>query len=414
MSNSIEKRLIASMMTQVYKMGLTTISGGNISIRTEGDIIHITPSGIDKGSLSEIDIVTVDNNGISHGIHKRSSEYPFHKQIYQTRKDIHAIIHAHPIALVAISAARKLPQIHHLENVLETVKSVSMAKYALPSSELLGNRISKIFSQGYDVVLLENHGIVVGASSLDEAYKKLECLEFYVNSEIAAMHIGKLDMSEMKLVLPKIQWQINPSQITYERQKNELVKVAKRIYEHKLSTNSFTIVSTRIDEHTFIMTPSNRDISKLDKSSIVTISINDTMASDLPDPISVMIQEIYHTNEEIKSLIIATPCQTMAFAISNATLNTRIIPEGYILLKDSPKIDPNYEVIISTISRNTPVVIVKNHFIMTAGANLLQAYDRLEVLEFGANSMIKALSYGRVHSIDETEIDRINQVFDIW
>ena len=50
---------IVSIMSRIYNYGMTTTSGGNLSIRTpEGDI-WITPGGIDKGTLSEKEIVCV-------------------------------------------------------------------------------------------------------------------------------------------------------------------------------------------------------------------------------------------------------------------------------------------------------------------------------------------------------------------
>lgn len=61
-----------------------------------GDI-WITPSGIDKGSLTPRDIVQVKPDGTVIGIHKPSIELPFHAQIYRRRNDIKAVVHAPPL-----------------------------------------------------------------------------------------------------------------------------------------------------------------------------------------------------------------------------------------------------------------------------------------------------------------------------
>jgi len=37
---------------RIYRSGMTTTSGGNISIKDENGTIWITPSGVDKGSLT--------------------------------------------------------------------------------------------------------------------------------------------------------------------------------------------------------------------------------------------------------------------------------------------------------------------------------------------------------------------------
>ena len=50
---------LVMFMQRIYDKGLTTMSGGNLSIRdTEGNI-WITPAGIDKGTLTRKDIICV-------------------------------------------------------------------------------------------------------------------------------------------------------------------------------------------------------------------------------------------------------------------------------------------------------------------------------------------------------------------
>jgi len=94
---------------RIYRSGMTTTSGGNVSIRDDNGDIWITPSGVDKGSLTPKDIMCVKKDGTVIGPHKPSSELPFHKAIYETRPELTAIIHAHPPALVAFSIAHKVP-----------------------------------------------------------------------------------------------------------------------------------------------------------------------------------------------------------------------------------------------------------------------------------------------------------------
>ena len=55
------------------------------------------------------DIVCVRADGGVEGPHPPSSELPFHQAIYAARPDLHAIVHAHPVALVACSISRQVP-----------------------------------------------------------------------------------------------------------------------------------------------------------------------------------------------------------------------------------------------------------------------------------------------------------------
>ena len=79
---------LVMFMERIYKNGLTTTSGGNLSIMDDNGDIWITPSSIDKGSLTRQDIMQVKPDGTVIGIHKPSVELPFHRHIYQIRPDI--------------------------------------------------------------------------------------------------------------------------------------------------------------------------------------------------------------------------------------------------------------------------------------------------------------------------------------
>ena len=55
---------------RIYRGGMTTTSGGNISIRDKNGDIWITPSGVDKGSLTTKDIMQVKKDGTIIGPHR--------------------------------------------------------------------------------------------------------------------------------------------------------------------------------------------------------------------------------------------------------------------------------------------------------------------------------------------------------
>src|SRR5262245_47035997 len=80
---------IAAIMNRLYRNGLTTLSGGNLSIRDkDGSLwitpagLGITPTGIDKGNLKPEDVAHILPDGSTEGSQRPSSEYPFHRAIY--------------------------------------------------------------------------------------------------------------------------------------------------------------------------------------------------------------------------------------------------------------------------------------------------------------------------------------------
>src|SRR5450755_611156 len=103
---------ILQAIQRIYRYRMTTTSGGNLSIREDTGDIWITPARLDKGSLRREDIVCVRADGTVLGPHVPSSELPFHQEVYRERHDIHGIVHAHPVALVAFSLVHRIPDTH--------------------------------------------------------------------------------------------------------------------------------------------------------------------------------------------------------------------------------------------------------------------------------------------------------------
>ncbi|MCL2202258.1 MAG: class II aldolase/adducin family protein, partial [Oscillospiraceae bacterium] len=54
---------LVKMMNRIYSCRLTTTSGGNLSILDDNGDIWITPSGIDKGTLTRSDMCQVKKDG---------------------------------------------------------------------------------------------------------------------------------------------------------------------------------------------------------------------------------------------------------------------------------------------------------------------------------------------------------------
>ena len=98
---------LAQAMRRIYAKGYTTTSGGDLSLRDKDGSLWITPTAVDKGTLSREDILHVLCDGTVAGKHKVSCDMPFHAAVLKARPDLNCVLHAHSKALAAYSAARK-------------------------------------------------------------------------------------------------------------------------------------------------------------------------------------------------------------------------------------------------------------------------------------------------------------------
>lgn len=187
--------------------GLTTGSGGNLSMRGEKGI-WITPSAMDYEMMVAEDILLVDGSGkIVKGRRKPSSELGFHLAVYRERPDIHAIVHTHsPSATTLACLGWPLPAVHYLV-AWSGKKEVPVVPYATFGSEELAEIVAQGLQDGY-ALLLANHGLVALGANLETAFSVAEEIEFVADIYLKAKSLGDpviLSDGDMEKALEKFE-----------------------------------------------------------------------------------------------------------------------------------------------------------------------------------------------------------------
>lgn len=417
---------LVMFMQRIYDRGLTTTSGGNLSIQDKDGNIWITPASIDKGTLTRADIICVKPDGTIIGNHKPSSELPFHESVYKRRPDIHAVLHAHPPALVAFSIARKLPDLDLIPTVRKTCSRISIAKYAVPGSEQLGENIGEEFSKGYDIVLLENHGVCIGAADMFAAFMMFETIDYSANLEIYASKLGSvkhlspedINMTETRFHLMMDDFIPNSHSSEELEARREMIKLIRRSYKQGLFTATHGTYSVRLSDGSFIITPFGRDRAYLEPEDLVRIKGGMKEQGKVPSRAVQAHDLIYRENADINAILLAHPPHAMAFAVTESKFDPRTIPESYILLRDIEKL-PFSEIYVDPLSvahafaPNRPALIFQNDCVIVTGSTLLQAFDRMEVLESTAHSILNSKSIGEIVHISSDEITDLKKAFNL-
>ena len=416
---------IAFFMTRLYDNKLTTTSGGNLSIMDKDGTLWISPSGIDKAHLTPEDIMWVTPDGGVHGKHKPSTEYPFHLATLRSRPDLHAVLHAHPAALVAYSLERRLPEMDLMPGVSALCGKIAIAKYALPGSQKLGGYISSEFTKGCDTVLLENHGVVLGADSLERAYMMFEALDFAARTGVAASMLGKegrvLTHEELAAKIDHAYRKSYAAELEpadYSELRADVADKCRRCYKNKLFTAANGMYAAHAGKG-FLITPDDEDRGLLTPEALVYIEGDKCEKGKKPSVWALTVSRIFDEHPEICSLCAARSPYIMGFAVTGAEFNSHMIPEGYICLRNTLRfpygtLENSPEKVIGDICMKTPIVIIDNDCVLVAGTSPLNAYDRLEVLEFGAESLCDiAAMKGTIVPISEAEIKEIEVAFNL-
>lgn len=172
-----ERKEVARFMRRLYKHGLTSTSGGNISYRISDDIIVITPSATDKGRMRwrEVGIMNISGGNLTPEL-KPSIESEMHLSIYRKKNEVKAIVHAHPVCASAFTAMNLTLNTSLTAEARAILGVPLVVPYALMgTAELAAVAAENIVRS--DILLLENHGILTTGSNLLQAFDKIEVLE---------------------------------------------------------------------------------------------------------------------------------------------------------------------------------------------------------------------------------------------
>jgi L-fuculose-phosphate aldolase len=70
-----------------------------------------------------------------------------------------------------------------------------------------------------------------------------------------------------------------------------------------------------------------------------------------------------------------------------------------------------YDKVITSLSKSSPVVLIKNDCVVVTGDKLLQTFDYLEVAEFSAKSLVLAASIGSLVPINDEQVNELRAAF---
>lgn len=418
------QELIAFILDKIYKTGNTTTSGGNISIRDEKGDIWVTPSGIDKGTLTAKDINCVRLDGTIEGPHNPSSEYPFHIGIFNKRKDINAVIHAHSPALVAFSIVGKQPNTKIAPWAYDICKEMGFADYRVPGSQDLGDVIAEEFAKGFNGVIMENHGVVIGGRDMMEAYNRFETLELLAQTLVNASDFGTpFELSQMQLEeyvnKSKNNLGTNNSVEYCSKEKairKEMVAFMDRSCNQKLMYTSVGSISVRLEANDFVTTPKHEARWNLDVSDLVQVKRGNIEAGKVANDHVALHKEIFEKNADVMAIVQAASPNLMAFSVIHKELDVRTIPESWIFLQDVMNVKYGEQFagansIADNITLGSPLAVIENDSVVSVGKDLTLAFDRLEIGEFSAKSLVMGNKLGEFQPMSETDVEDLRIAF---
>jgi L-fuculose-phosphate aldolase len=184
------RELICEIGKRVWQRGMASANSGNISARLDADTVLITPTLVSKGFMRPEQLLATNLEGeVLRGEGYPTTETPMHLRLYRERDDIGGVVHAHPPLATSFAVAGKPLDQHLIPEAVIFLGEVPLVPFHPPGSPELAEAIVPYLKE-YDAVLMENHGVICWGSDVEQAYHRLETVEFCAQVTLTAQVLG--------------------------------------------------------------------------------------------------------------------------------------------------------------------------------------------------------------------------------
>ncbi|HSR50681.1 MAG TPA: class II aldolase/adducin family protein [Acidobacteriota bacterium] len=193
--------------------------------------------------------------------------------------------------------------------------------------------------------------------------------------------------------------------------REQIVHIGRLLEEKSLIESTAGNISCRLDDEQALITPAGCRKGRLSPESLVRVRISDGHSQGNPSSETPMHMGLYREFPKIGAVIHAHPPYATAFAVAGVELQYDVLPEVVAQLGRVPIAAygrPTTEAMFASIrglvdDRNA--ILLKNHGSVTFGADLEEAFNYLEQLEFYASVVYRARQLGKVDALPDEEFN---------
>lgn len=202
--------------------------------------------------------------------------------------------------------------------------------------------------------------------------------------------------------------------------KKQICEIGKRIYDRGMVAANDGNISVKISDNEFLCTPTGVSkgfmtpdyICKVDKDG----NVLEANGSFKPSSEIKMHMRVYKQRPDVRSVVHAHPIYATSFAIAGIPLTQPIMPEAVIALGCVPIAEygtPSTNEIPDAVEKylqHFDAVLLANHGALSYSDSLLNAYHKMESVEFYAQLLFNSKQLGGPKELSEEQVQRLYEI----
>jgi L-fuculose-phosphate aldolase len=199
--------------------------------------------------------------------------------------------------------------------------------------------------------------------------------------------------------------------------KKQIVEIGRRIWTRGYVAANDGNITVQLNDNELLTTPTGVSKGFMTVEMIIKCDRTGKVISSNPGfrPSSEvkMHLDVYKERPDVHAIVHAHPQYATSFAVAGIPLNKCVLPEAVIVMGAVPiapyGLPSTMEIPdrVRPYIKNSDVVLLENHGALTLGADLLNAYHKMETLEHTASIVWKAIQLGNMNVLPPEERDRL-------
>ena len=202
--------------------------------------------------------------------------------------------------------------------------------------------------------------------------------------------------------------------------KKEMCEIGKRVYNRVMVAANVGNFSVKLNDNEFLCTPTGVSkgfmtpeyICKVDaQGNVIQANKGFKPSSEIK-----MHMRVYKERPDVQAVVHAHPLYATSFAIAGIPLTQPIMPEAIISLGCVPIAEygtPSTNEIPDAVSKYLPyydAVLLENHGALAYSDSLLNAYHKMESVEFYARLLYQSKVLGGPQELSQAQVERLYEI----